>query len=220
MPSILDYIRIPNLSRAFDPDWQTNGLALKAAEHIKSWVEKLGIKGLKSEIIIDEGLSPLIYTEVEGDLPYTVFYYGHYDKQPHMTGWREGLSPIEPVIQNGKLYGRGGADDGYATYGTFLSILACQLQGIKLPRCVMITEGDEESGSLHMKHYLEKLKSRIGDPLLCFCLDSGTLDYETFYLTNSLRGLLSFNITVEILTEGVHSGDASGIVPSSFRIFR
>lgn len=137
----------------------------------------MNIKGLKSEIVHDEGFSPLIFTEVEGDLPYTVFYYGHYDKQPHMTGWREGLSPTEPVIQDGKLYGRGGADDGYSTYGTFLSIHTCQQQGIQIPRCVMMTEGDEESGSGHMKHYLEKLKPRIGNPLLCFCLDSGTLDY-------------------------------------------
>lgn len=133
--------------------------------------------GLKSEVIVEKGLSPLIFTEVEGDLPFTVFYYGHFDKQPHMTGWREGLDPIKPVIQYGKLYGRGGADDGYSTYGTFLSILACQQQGVKIPRCVMITEGDEESGSAHMKDYLELLKPRIGNPSLCFCLDSGTLNY-------------------------------------------
>lgn len=137
-----------------------------------------------------------------------------------MHGWFEGLDAIKPVIKDGKLYGRGGADDGYATYGTFLSILANQVQGVKLPRCVMITEGDEESGSAHMAAYLDHLKGRIGKPEICFCLDSGTIDYETFWLTNSLRGMLSCVVRVDILENGVHSGDASGIVPSSFRIIR
>ena len=142
----MDFIRIPNLSRNYDPEWATNGLLTKAAEHIKAWIESLNIKGLKSEIITLEGKSPIVYTEVEGQLPYTIFYYGHYDKQPHMTGWYEGLSPIDPVIKDGKLYGRGGADDGYSTYSAMLSIWALQKQGVKLPRCVMITEGDEETG--------------------------------------------------------------------------
>jgi acetylornithine deacetylase/succinyl-diaminopimelate desuccinylase-like protein len=135
----MEFIKIPNLSRAYDPEWETNGLLLKAAEHIKGWVESLNIKGLTSEIITLEGKSPIVFTEVEGQLPYTIFYYGHYDKQPHMFGWFEGLGAITPVIKDGKLYGRGGADDGYSTYGTFLSILANQQQGVKLPRCVMIT---------------------------------------------------------------------------------
>lgn len=130
------------------------------------------------------------------------------------------MGPNIPVIKNGRLYGRGGADDGYATYGTFLSILALQQQGLKIPRCVMITEGDEESGSVHMAHYLEKLRKRIGEPLICFCLDSGTLTYDTFWLTNSLRGMMAVVVTVDVLEQGVHSGDASGIVPSSFRIMR
>jgi acetylornithine deacetylase/succinyl-diaminopimelate desuccinylase-like protein len=176
--------------------------------------------GLTTEVIKDPGYSPIIFTEIKGDLPHTVFYYGHYDKQPPFGGWFEGLGATTPVIRDGRLYGRGGADDGYSTYGTILSIKALQEQGIRLPRCIMITEGDEESGSGHMGHYLEKLKDRIGSPKLCFCLDSGTIDYDSFWLTNSLRGILAFNMTVQILEQGVHSGDASGIVPSSFRIAR
>ena len=192
----------------------------KAAAHVKAWVEGVGIKGLKTEIIKEKGLSPIIFTEIEGDLPVTIFYYGHYDKQPPFEGWREGLGPYTPVIVDGKLYGRGGADDGYSTYSTMISIKACQEQGIKLPRCVMITEGDEESGSAHMFEYMKLLKERIGNPTMLFCLDSGTLDYEGFWLTNALRGLVVATYTVEILNEGVHSGVASGIVPSSFRIIR
>jgi len=151
----------------------------------------------------------------------TIFYYGHYDKQPPMTeGWRKGLGPYTPVIEGDKLYGRGGADDGYSTYSTMVAIRACQEQGIKIPRCVMITEGDEESGSAHMFEYMKLLKHRIGNPTILFCLDSGTLDYDGFWLTNSLRGMLNAIYTIDILKEGVHSGAASGMVPSSFRIIR
>jgi acetylornithine deacetylase/succinyl-diaminopimelate desuccinylase-like protein len=184
-------------------------------------VDSFGIKGLKTEIIKEKGLSPIIFTEIEGDLPVTVFYYGHYDKQPPMTeGWRKGLGPYTPVIEGDKLYGRGGADDGYSTYSTMVSIRACQEQWIKIPRCVMITEGDEESGSAHMFEYMKLLKGRIGNPIILFCLDSWCLDYEGFWLTSSLRGMLIANYTIDILKEGVHSGAASGIVPSSFRIMR
>lgn len=152
-------------------------------------------------------------------MPETVFYYGHYDKQPPFVGWKEGYGPTTPVIEGGKLYGRGGADDGYSTYSTMLSIKAMQLQGIKMPRCVMITEGDEESGG-HIDYYLPALKEKIGNPSIFMCLDSGTCDYETFSLTTSLRGVTSCLLTVEVTKEGVHSGDASGIIPSSFRIIR
>ena len=55
-------------------------------------------------------------------MPFTLFFYGHFDKQPPFEGWNEGLGATIPVVQNGKLYGRGGADDGYSTYGTMLAI--------------------------------------------------------------------------------------------------
>lgn len=121
------------------------------------------------------------------------------DKQPPFTGWEEDLGPNKPVIKNGRLYGRGGADDGYSTYGAFLAIKAVQEQGIPLPRCVMITEGDEESGSVHMNHYMEKLKERIGNPDLIFALDSGVFDYERLWVTSSLRGNIVATLRVRTL---------------------
>jgi acetylornithine deacetylase/succinyl-diaminopimelate desuccinylase-like protein len=219
LPSLIEYIKIPNTSRDFDTQYATNGLLEKAADHVAQWVKSLELKDCTVEIIQHEGYTPIIFTEIKGDLPYTVFYYGHFDKQPAFTGWSEGLGATIPVIREGKLYGRGGADDGYSTYSTMLSIKALQLQGIKLPRCVMITEGDEESGD-HIDHYIVALKDKIGDPGVFMCLDSATCDYDTFCLTTSLRGVVSCILTVEVTKEGVHSGDASGIVPSTFRILR
>lgn len=147
-------------------------------------------------------------------------FYGHYDKQPPFTGWDEGLDPYKAVIRDGKMYGRGGADDGYSIYGSVAAIKLCQEQGLPHPRVVCLFEGDEESGSDHLVYYIDKLKKRIGNVDLVFCLDSGCLNYEQLWMTTSLRGACIFTLNVEVLTEGVHSGDASGIVPDSFRIAR
>lgn len=199
LPSLMKYIEIPNTSRSYDVEWESNGLLAQAAEHLQKWIVGVGITGLRCEIIKDQGYSPLIFTQIPGTIDKTLLFYGHFDKQPPFTGWDEDLGPCKPVIKDGKLYGRGGADDGYATYGTMLAIKAVQEQGIPLPRCVMITEGDEESGSGHMPHYLQKLKDRIGTPEVTFCLDSGGSDYNRFWITNSLRGNLVGTLSVKIL---------------------
>lgn len=146
--------------------------------------------------------------------------YGHFDKQPPFTGWNEGLAPTKPVLVGDKLYGRGGADDGYAIYGSIMSVLTCQKFKIPHGRCVVLIEGSEESGSIHLPTYVDKLKERIGDLDTILCLDSGCGNYDQLWVTTSLRGLTMIDLTVQILTEGVHSGDASGVVPDSFRILR
>lgn len=222
LPALEEYIRIPNLSRAFDPDWATNGLFEKAADHLLKWATSQNVKGLKLEIIKEAGHSPVIFGEITAtaDKTGTLLFYGHFDKQPHMEGWREGLGPTKPVIENGRLYGRGASDDGYAIFATILAIKACQEQGLPHSRCVLLFECDEESGTGDLEHYCEKLMGRIGQPDIIFILDSGTLGYEQMWVTNSLRGYLVAKLKVDILTEGVHSGNASGVVPSTFRIAR
>lgn len=133
LPSLKEYITIPNLSRLYDPEWQTNGNPERAVDHLKNWVVDQNVKGLKLEIVKHEGYSPLLFIEIEGELKHTVLYYGHYDKQPPFTGWWEGFGPNIPVIKDDKLYGRGGADDGYSIYGSILAIKALQQQNIKTP---------------------------------------------------------------------------------------
>jgi acetylornithine deacetylase/succinyl-diaminopimelate desuccinylase-like protein len=77
----------------------------------------------------------------------TVLLYGHLDKQPEFNGWRNDLGPWTPKYENGLLYGRGGADDGYAVYAAITAIEALDAQGIPRPRCVGLIETCEESGS-------------------------------------------------------------------------
>lgn len=220
IPTLHDYIRIPNQSPLYDPQWKQNGHMDKAVALARRWTEGAGVKGLRLEVHEIQGRTPLIFIEVEGDPASTVLMYGHLDKQPAMVGWEEGLGPWNPVLRDGRLYGRGGADDGYAIFAAITSIRAVQEQRGRLSRIVMIIEACEESGSLDLPAYIDLLSDRIGTPRLVICLDSGCGNYEQLWMTTSLRGSVVGNLIVEVLTEGVHSGDASGIVPSSFRILR
>jgi acetylornithine deacetylase/succinyl-diaminopimelate desuccinylase-like protein len=222
VPELTAYIRIPNKSPAFDPDWAAHGYMDQAVEQFAAWAKaKIApIERANLGVVRLEGRTPVILIEIPGDIDDTVLLYGHLDKQPEMTGWAEGLGPWVPLLRDGKLYGRGGADDGYAMFGALSAILALQDQGVRHARCVILIEACEESGSYDLPAYVDHLASRIGAPSLVVCLDSGCANYEQLWLTTSLRGMAGGALTVEVLTEGVHSGDASGIVPSSFRILR
>lgn len=220
LPSLKKYITIPNVSPAFDPDWQKNGHMDKAVDLISHWIRSREIPGLKLDVVRLEGRTPLLFMEVPGDREETVLLYGHLDKQPPMEGWVEGLGPWTPVVREDKLYGRGGADDGYAAFTAITAIHALKQQAIPHARCVILIEACEESGSGDLPHYIEMLEERIGSPSLIICLDSGCGNYDQLWVTTSLRGLIGGTLTVSILSEGVHSGDGTGVVPSSFRILR
>jgi acetylornithine deacetylase/succinyl-diaminopimelate desuccinylase-like protein len=223
VPALHRYIEVPAKSPMFDADWAKNGYVDRVVRDAASWVEAKNLPGLKLEVIRLEGRTPVILFEVPATKPGsndTVLMYGHLDKQPEFNGWRNDLGPWTPKYDDGKLYGRGGADDGYAIYASLAALMALDAQGIARPRCVGLIESCEESGSFDLPHYLEVLKPRLGNVSLVVCLDSGAGNYDQLWLTTSLRGMVSGVLKVEILTEGVHSGDASGLVPSSFRILR
>ena len=219
-PSLIDYIRIPNKSPAFDPDWKKNGYMDEAVTLISDWCRANAIDDMSLEVIQLEGRTPLIYIDVPGVGEDCVVLYGHLDKQPEMGGWHEGLGPWSPVLDGDRLYGRGGADDGYSAFASLTAIRAVRAAGGQHARCVVIIEACEESGSFDLPHYIDYLQDRIGTPSLVICLDSGCGNYDQLWCTTSLRGIVAGNLEVRVLDEGVHSGDASGIVPSSFRILR
>ncbi len=220
VPRLQEYIRIPCKSPHFDPGWEANGYIEQAVRLAADWCKRQPISGMTMEIVRLPGRTPLLFLEIPGDAPGTVLLYGHLDKQPEMTGWREGLGPWEPVIEGEKLYGRGGADDGYAVFASLAAVMTLREQGIAHARCVAMIECCEESGSYDLPAYLEALAPRVGQVDLVIGLDSGCSNYEQLWFTTSLRGIAAGTLRVEVLTEGVHSGDASGIVPSSFRIAR
>ena len=220
IPLLSDYIGIPNKSPSFDPDWQKHGHMNRAAALLLLWAKGQPLRERQFELYTLPGRTPVILCDIAGTAPGNVLMYGHYDKQPEFTGWREGLGPWAPVLQDGRLYGRGGADDGYALPSALVAIEALQRQGIPHPRCLILIEGCEESGSPDLPYYIEALASRIGTPDLVVALDAECGSYDRWWITTSLRGLAIGNLSVGVLAEGVHSGAASGIVPSSFRIMR
>lgn len=217
---LVEYIRIPAKSPHFDAGWQANGHIDAATEHVARWCRAQAVDGLSVEVVRLDGRTPVIFMEVAGHGDDTVLLYGHLDKQPEMSGWAAHRGPWQPVIERDRLYGRGGADDGYAAYASLAAIRALQDQGLPHPRYVLLIEACEESGSYDLPAYIEHLAPRIGTPSLVVCLDSGAGNYEQLWITTSLRGLVAGTLSVDILEQGVHSGYASGIVPSSFRIAR
>ncbi len=224
VPQLVRYIAIPNKSPMFDADWQAHGYMDQAVSLMETWAKAQDLPGMKVEVVRLEGRTPLIFLDIpaqgEGSGDDCVLLYGHLDKQPEMTGWDDDLGPWKPVLKGDRLYGRGGADDGYAIFGSLTAILALREQHVPHARCVVMIEACEESGSTDLPAYVDHLAPRIGKPSLVVCLDSGCGNYEQLWCTTSLRGLAGGNLRVDVLHEGVHSGDASGIVPSSFRILR
>ncbi len=227
VPALIDYIAIPAKSPLFDADWQSHGHIERVIRDAAQWVERQPVAGLKLEVVRLPGRTPVIFFDVPATCPGgnasdapTVLMYGHLDKQPEFSGWRNDLGPWTPKLESGLLYGRGGADDGYAVYASLTAIMALDAQGIPRPRCVGLIESCEESGSFDLPAYIDALKPQLGRVGLVVCLDSGAGNYDQLWLTTSLRGMVSGVLKVEVLTEGVHSGDSSGLVPSSFRILR
>jgi acetylornithine deacetylase/succinyl-diaminopimelate desuccinylase-like protein len=227
VPQLVEYIKIPNKSPMFDEQWAEHGYMDDAVRLMESWARsKLpALAGAQLEVVRLPGRTPMIYIDVPAQNLSArnedcVLLYGHLDKQPEMTGWTQSPGPWTPLIKGDRLYGRGGADDGYALFGALSALLALQAQKIPHARCVVLIEACEESGSDDLPYYVDHLAARIGRPSLVVCLDSGCGNYDQFWLTTSLRGLTGGNLDVQVLREGVHSGDASGVVPSSFRILR
>ena len=223
IPTLVEYIKIPNKSAAFDPAWRQNGHVARAVELLASWARAQLPADARLEVVQLGERTPVIFIEVPGTggkADDTVLLYGHLDKQPEMSGWREGLGPWTPVREGDKLYGRGGADDGYAIFASLTAINAARRDGLPHARAVILIEACEESGSYDLPAYIESLAQRLGQISLVICLDSGCANYDQLWSTTSLRGLVVGKLEVSLLTEGVHSGDGTGVIASSERVVR
>ena len=136
------------------------------------------------------------------------------DKQPFGEGWE--TDPCDPVIIDDRLYGRGSCDDGYAFFTALLSIEACQSLGLSHPRCIITIEGSEEGEIQDLIHYIQHYKSDLGKPDLIICLDAGAHTPKTITVTNSLRGVVNFDLTATVATNNCHSGLGGGIIPNTY----
>lgn len=229
LPSLEGLVTIPALSPAFDAQWDEHGQLRAAVNHVRSWIGTRGLPGAVSEVVKLPGRSPLLLVDVPATAGAadgahedrgTVLLYGHLDKQPPVGGWADGLGPWTPVFRDGKLFGRGVVDDGYSAYAATTALEAVLAAGGEHARTVLLLETGEESGSPDLPAYMEHLAGRLGDVTFVVCLDGGGGDYQRMWLIESLRGLVKLTVTVNVLASAQHSGLASGIVPSSFRILR
>lgn len=220
LPTLIEYISIPNKSPAYDKDWRASGHINKAVTLIANWCKKHALKNMTLDVIQLEDKTPIILMDIAGNSSDIVLLYGHLDKQPEMVGWDSDLHPWKGVLRGERLYGRGSADDGYAVFSSLTAIKSLQQQNIPHARCIILIESCEESGSFDLPFYLEQLKDRLGQPSFIICLDSGCGNYDQLWVTTSLRGIAEGHLNIEVLKEGVHSGIASGVVPSPFRILR
>ena len=220
LPSLCEFVEIPALSPSFDSEWEANGYLDAAVNTFIAWTRSLPLKGLTVSVHRLKNRSPLLLVKIEGDSDGEVLFYSHLDKQPEATGWSEGKGPWKPVIEDGWLFGRGSVDDGYGGYAGVLSVLALQDQGVSHPTCRFLIETGEESGSPDLSFYLDELESVLGVPDLVIVLDTGGIDYDRLWITESLRGIVAGTLSVKVSSVGVHSGHGSGVMPSSFRLAR
>jgi acetylornithine deacetylase/succinyl-diaminopimelate desuccinylase-like protein len=223
LPLLDRFARIPDLSPAFQSDWESLGHLEEAATLLAEWAAARPLPGAVVEVVRLPGLTPTVVVDVPAshpDIEGTVLLYGHYDKQPPLDGWSPGRGPFTPTIDGDRLFARGVADDGYALPSALLALEVLAACGGHHARCVVLIEGSEESGSPHLPDVLAHLVDRIGTPDLVVALDSGAPTHDRFWITTSLRGAVVGTLTVTVLDHGVHSGSAGGVVPSSFRLIR
>ena len=221
LPSLSDFIEIKALSPLFEPKWAELGELDATIDMFCEWLDDQGIEGMSYETQRIEDLSPVLLVTIDGTGPGEVIFYSHLDKQPSKPElWSEGLHPLRAVRRDPWLYGRGSVDDGYGGYLCATSVRLLQEQGLPHPKCTMIIETCEESGSFDLPPYLEALTEQLGDPDIVVVMDSGGPDYEHTWMTEALRGLVSGTLSVKVSHEGIHSGNSGGSIPSSFRIQR
>jgi acetylornithine deacetylase/succinyl-diaminopimelate desuccinylase-like protein len=222
LETISTFATIPCLSPSFDTEWVRNGHIDRAIELLSDWALARNFANFDVEIHRLENRTPVLVVTIAATAPGdgTAVLYGHLDKQPPLGDWSEGLGPYDPVRRDDRLYARGVGDDGYSTFSALLAVEAMETQNIPHSRCVVLIEASEESGSPDLEAYLDYLKDHLGRVKLMICLDSGALTYDRLWVTTSLRGVVNFDLEIEVLAQGQHSGSASGVVPSSFRILR
>jgi acetylornithine deacetylase/succinyl-diaminopimelate desuccinylase-like protein len=225
LPSLAGLVEIPALSPAFDAEWEASGHLRAAVYHVGDWIASRDLPGAQLGVVELPGRPPLLLVDVPATPGAaasrgTALLYGHLDKQPPVGGWSDGLGPWTAVLRDGRLYGRGSVDDGYSGYAATTALEAVLAGGGQHARAVLLLETGEESGSPDLPAYMDHLGDGLGDVTLVVCLDAGGGDYQRLWLTSSLRGVVQATVTVRVLRTAQHSGLASGIVPSSFRIMR
>ncbi|GAW51753.1 MULTISPECIES: dipeptidase [unclassified Nocardioides] len=176
--------------------------------------ELFAAEGVDVEIVrAYDGAPPAVIGEKKGpEGAPTVLLYAHHDVQPENDHADWDSPPWEPTERDGRLYGRGAADD---KAGILAHVGALRVYGDDLPVTVrLFIEGEEEVGSDTLVELLGKYQERLEADVIVIA-DSGNWDIGVPALTTSLRGLVRVDVEVRTLTHGVHSGMWGGLVPDA-----
>jgi acetylornithine deacetylase/succinyl-diaminopimelate desuccinylase-like protein len=212
-----DLVRIPGIAwEAFDASQLD-----KSAEAVKSLFDELGVFD-KVEILragyghSKLGAPAIVATRKAKNSRPTILLYAHHDVQPPGDGALWDSTPFEPEIRNGRMYGRGAADDKAGIIAHYASVkLLAEIAGADFDLGLAIfIEGEEEAGSPSFASFLETHKDQLeGDVIVV--ADSGNWSTTVPAITTTLRGLASLEFEVRTLDHAVHSGMYGGAVPDA-----
>lgn len=200
-------VRIPSVSAPGYPASEVR----RSAETVASMLQDSGFTGV--QLLEIEGAHPAVYGEKSGPpgAP-TVLLYAHHDVQPPGPDTQWETAPFEPFERDGRLYGRGSADD---KAGIVLHLASIRALGNDLPVTVKVfIEGEEEIGSAHLVDFLNEYTELLSSDAIVIG-DSGNWRIGTPTLTTSLRGLVDCKVTVRTLRYAVHSGSFGGTYPDA-----
>jgi acetylornithine deacetylase/succinyl-diaminopimelate desuccinylase-like protein len=202
-----ELIRIPSVSA---PGYD-RGEVVRSAEATRVLLEQAGASATR--LLEIEGAHPAVYGEFPGpEGAPTVLLYAHHDVQPPGPPEDWDGAAFEPVVRDGRLHGRGAADN---KAGIAIHLGALGAHGGKPPVSVkLFIEGEEEIGSHHLSQYIERYADMLAADVIVIA-DSGNFRTGVPSFTTSLRGLVDCHVEIQVLEGPVHSGMGGGVVPDA-----